>query len=83
MAFYLYMGSTVGYIAYRQLSSTFAPKQHSDVKKLLTDFIRYAALNLTWFNLNFILCTIPLLVLLWVAPTYSGLEDEDAKQKGV
>lgn len=83
MAFYLYMLSTVGYIAFRQLQSTFAPKEHSDVKKLLTDFIKYAELNLTWFNLNFVLCTIPLLVLLWLAPQYESLLDLDVTQKGV
>lgn len=38
--------------------------QKSDMSKVLQDFISYAAINLTWFAINFVLVTMPP-ILIW------------------
>ena len=58
--FYLYMLATVVYIAGMAIVRTFeSAGTVSDRKKAVLDFISYAAINLTWFALNFVLCTMP------------------------
>ena len=73
--FYAYMFATVVYIAGMGISSACrrAPIR-SDFKKAIKDFIGYAAINLTWFALNFVLCTMPAFCI-FVFPN-DGLEIE-------
>ena len=48
------------YTAGVMLASTCRPaKQISDYKKAVLDHLSYAAINLTWFSLNFVLVTMP------------------------
>ena len=59
-------------------------KEESDIKKLITDFIRYSEVNLTWFNMNFILTFTPLIIVFYIAPIYEHeMIDEDAVYKGL
>ena len=44
--------------------------KQADIEKLLSDFITYANINLTWFNLNFILCCMPPIVLFGIEPIF-------------
>ena len=46
--------------------------KQSDIDKLLTDFLAYAEINLTWFNMNTILCLMPLLVLFILEPKFGA-----------
>ena len=58
--FYLYMLATVAYIGGMTIIRAFeASNGVSDAKKAMLDFIKYASVNLTWFALNFVLCTMP------------------------
>ena len=68
IVFYAYMFSTSAFILYRQCAGTFFPREKSDIKKLIQDFITYAAINLSWFNINFLLCSMPLIVMLILNP---------------
>jgi hypothetical protein len=68
VVFYSYIASAVAFIIFRQCRSTLYPKERSDIRALLIDFISYAEINLTWFNFNFVLVTGPLIVLLFVEP---------------
>ena len=62
MCFYQYLYATVFYIVGMALKSACMPaKQVSDFKKAVLDMINYASINLTWFSLNFVLCTMPLI----------------------
>ena len=80
------MFSTSAFILYRQCAGTFFPKEKSDIKKLIQDFITYAAINLSWFNINFLLCSMPLIVMLILNPLlekhYDDLHPED-EEKGI
>lgn len=51
----------MAYIVSRTMYSVIAepPLAKSDMYKALTDFIAYADINLTWFALNFVICTMP------------------------
>ena len=86
IVFYAYMFSTSAFILYRQCAGTFFPKEKSDIKKLIQDFITYAAINLSWFNINFLLCAMPLIVMLVLNPLlekhYDDLHPED-EEKGI
>ena len=54
------MFATVVYIAGLALVRTCGrTAQISDFKKAVSDFVSYAAINLTWFALNFVLCVMP------------------------
>ena len=58
--FYLYMLATVVYIGGMTIYRSFESSSGvSDRKKAMLDFISYASVNLTWFALNFVLCTMP------------------------
>lgn len=58
--FYQYLYATVFYIAGMVIKSACMPtKQISDFKKAVLDTVNYANINLTWFSLNFVLCTMP------------------------
>ena len=82
--FYAYMLSTTVFIIYRQLAGTFFPTEQSDIKKLIQDFLHYAAINLSWFNINFLLCVMPLIVLIYVNPSYyHEYLEHDEEIKGV
>lgn len=82
--FYAYMLSTTVFILYRQCAGSFLPAQQSDIKKLIQDFLHYAAINLSWFNINFVLCIMPLVVLLYVNPQYQqDYLEHDEEIKGV
>ena len=72
VVFYSYIASAVAFIIFRQCRSTLYPKIRSDTKALLTDFISYAEINLTWFNFNFVLVTGPLIVLWVVEPALAN-----------
>lgn len=82
--FYTYMLSSCGFILFRQFMGTFYVLQQSDIKKLLTDFIQYAAINLTWFNLNFMLVVMPLVMLLLLQPSFGDkFEDSHVTESGI
>jgi len=69
--FYLYMASTVFYIAYHQLVEGVCFRKESDesdMTKTITDFLVYAKDNLTWFAFNFVMVTMPLVCLLMLNP---------------
>ena len=58
--FYQYLYATVFYLAGMVIKSACMPtKQISDFKKAVLDTVNYASINLTWFSLNFVLCTMP------------------------
>ena len=62
--FYLYVTSAILFVLWRQLISVCARSvEISDMYKSLTDFIVYSAHNLTWFAINFVCCTMPLVCL--------------------
>ena len=69
-AFYTYMASIVVFIIYRQLAGVYDVSARSDIKKLLTDFIKYSRLNLIWFNLNFVLAVMPALSIFVLEPLF-------------
>ena len=72
--FYLYMFATVIYIAGMALIRTFESSSAvSDARKAVLDFISYAAINLTWFALNFVLCTMPPLCIFVLQRNTGGL----------
>ena len=72
--FYLYMFATVFYIAGMALIRTFeSANVVSDARKAVLDFISYAAINLTWFALNFVLCTMPPLCIFVLQHNTGGL----------
>ena len=81
--FYTFMLSTTVFILYRQFSGSFFPTQQSDIKKIIQDFLHYASINLSWFNINFVLCVMPLIVLLYVNPHYNEYYDHDEEEKGL
>ena len=61
--FYLYMLSSVVFIAYHQFVEGICFKKdqaQSDMRKTFTDFLTYADANLIWFAFNFILVFMPL-----------------------
>ena len=65
--FYLYLIATMFYIIWRALASACfetGGEKGSDMYKALTDFISYSAINLTWFAINFVMVTMPLLSIL-------------------
>lgn len=76
VVFYSYITSAVAFVIFRQIRSTLVPKERSDIRALLIDFISYAEINLTWFNFNFVLVTGPLIVL-WVIEPTLGKSTED------
>lgn len=58
--FYLYILSTVFYIAGKMIISAFMKvEQVADYKKAVLDIITYASINLTWFSINFVMVTLP------------------------
>lgn len=60
ICFYIYVLATVFYIIWRQCAGLFRnSKDKADMNKALQDFISYAAINLTWFAINFVLVVIP------------------------
>lgn len=68
--FYLYMLAAMTYIFFRQLQSAGESAEGvSDRLKVLTDFIDYSKQNLTWFSLNYVLCTMPLICILLESAT--------------
>ena len=76
--FYLYMTATVVYIGGMTLIRTFESSSGvSDAKKAMLDFIKYAAVNLTWFALNFVLCTMPPVCIYVLQQNTGGLTLED------
>jgi hypothetical protein len=65
MCFYSYVLATIVYIMYRMLKGVCAKADRdSDMSKAMHDFIEYAAINLTWFAFNFVLCVLPPLCML-------------------
>ena len=70
--FYLYMLATVFYIIWRTLRSTCCEtgEEKSDMYKALTDFINYSAINLTWFAINFVMVTMPLVSIVLLQGDY-------------
>ena len=81
--FYTYMLSTTVFILYRQFSGSFFPTRQSDIKKIIQDFLHYAAINLSWFNINFVLCVMPLAVLLYINPHYDVYYNHEEDDKGL
>ena len=63
--FYMYVLATVFYIIWRQCVGIFDGDTlaKSDMTKALQDFITYAAINLTWFAINFVLVMMPPILL--------------------
>lgn len=61
ICFYIYVLATVFYIIWRQCAGLFDSDVlgKTDMNKALQDFISYAAINLTWFAINFVLVVIP------------------------
>ena len=59
--FYAYMLATCLYILWRQCVGSWFKQgdEQSDMVKALNDFIEYAAINLTWFAFNIVLCILP------------------------
>jgi len=75
--FYTYIFSIVLYILWNQIRSTISPPRYTDVKKILTDYIKYASINLTWFNLNAIMTIVPLIVIFVIQPGFKELRIHD------
>lgn len=75
--FYLYMLSSVVYIAYHQFVEGICFKKdqaQSDMRKTFTDFLTYANENLIWFAFNFILVFMPLICMFMLQPKTAGLD---------
>ena len=69
--FYLYMLSTVFYIAFYQLVEGVCLKKksdESDMVKAIQDFLKYSSDNLTWFAFNFVLVMMPVLCMYMLNP---------------
>ena len=62
------MISNTLYIVWRQCANTCQPQSQTDINLLLTDFIKYADINLTWFNFNIVLVLTPLACILLLQP---------------
>ena len=72
--FYLYMSATVAYIGGMTIIRAFeASNGVSDARKAMLDFITYASVNLTWFALNFVLCTMPPVCIFVLQQSTNGL----------
>ena len=66
-AFYLYVFATIFYMAWHMIRGVCeTPDDHSDRSKAIQDFIVYTSMNLTWFSLNFVLCTMPAVCIFWL-----------------
>lgn len=80
--FYLYMISTVCYIAYSMFRGVCcgASRQQSDMNKTINDFLSYAKSNLVWFALNFVLFLMPLICVLSLNPNAENLDIVGASQ---
>ena len=63
--FYLYVMATVIFIGWRQMNGICCERASitGDMAKVLNDFIKYATINLTWFSFNFVLCTLPAILI--------------------
>ena len=74
--FYLYMVSTVCYIAYSMVFSICTTKRgaQSDMSKTITDFLGYTQNNLIWFALNFVLFLMPLICVISLNPKAEKLD---------
>jgi hypothetical protein len=59
VSFYAYMTAAVVYIAAHMINSEFTNEPISDMKKGITDFLRYAEVNLNWYAFNFVLIILP------------------------
>ena len=90
--FYLYVLSTTGYIIWRMVVGMCfrSAEERSDMYKALNDFIEYAAINLTWFAFNFVLVTMPPIVIFWLQDEKSNvgmaggdetITDEDGEEE--
>jgi hypothetical protein len=62
--FYVYIHSTVFFIAGHQIKSWFSKKYdtETDIKKTETDFIIYSRDSLVWFSYNFVNIVMPLMI---------------------
>ena len=66
VSFYAYMSAAVVYIAAHMIHSEFTNEPISDMKKGITDFLRYAEVNLNWYAFNFVLIILPPILIIAV-----------------
>ena len=72
------MAAAIIFIGRHQCKNWAHPKEDTDLKKQLTDFIIYQERSLTWFAFNLVCCVLPPIVVILVLTNIRTPEDKEA-----
>lgn len=74
VAYYSYLAGSMAYIVYNQCLKVAGyqdASEKSDFNKVVTDFIKYANINITYFAFNMVLVILPLACIFFIQPVFT------------